>query len=46
MIANHIHHIYRVVGVMRPDEHSYVNYDADHYFENTIVPVGESSPEI
>ena len=29
-------------GVMRPEEHSY----ADHYFENTIVPVGESSPQI
>ena len=23
----------------------YANYDADHYFENTIVPVGESSPQ-
>ena len=31
-----------MVGVMRPEEHSYANYDADHYFENTIVPVGES----
>ena len=35
-----------MVGVMRPEEHSYVNYDADHYFENNIVPVGESSPQI
>ena len=34
-----------MVGVMRPDEHSYANYDADHYFGNTIVPVGESSPQ-
>ena len=34
-----------MVGVMRPDGHSYANYDADHYFENTIVPVGESSPQ-
>ena len=34
-----------VVGVMKPDEHSYANYDGDHYFENTIVPVGESSPQ-
>ena len=33
-----------MVGVMRPDEHSYAYYDADHYFENTIVPIGESSP--
>ena len=32
-----------MVGVMRPEEHSYVNYDADYYFEN-IVPVDESSP--
>ena len=31
---------------MRPGEHSYANYDTDHYFENTIVPVGESSPQI
>ena len=30
--------------IMRPKEHSYANYDADHYFEN-IVPVGESSPQ-
>ena len=35
-----------IVGVMRPDEHQYANYDADHYFKNTIVPVGESSPQI
>ena len=35
-----------MVGVMRPEEHSYANYDAEHYFENTIVPVGESSPQI
>ena len=34
-----------MVGVMRPEEHSYANYDADHYFENTIVLVGESSPQ-
>ena len=34
-----------MVGVMRPDEHLYANYDADPYFENTIVPVGESSPQ-
>ena len=34
-----------MVGVMRPEEHSYVNYDADHYFENTIAPVSESSPQ-
>ena len=34
-----------MVGVMRPEEHSYANYDADHNFENTIVPVGESSPQ-
>ena len=34
-----------MVGVMRPEEHSYANYDADHYFENTIVSVGESSPQ-
>ena len=34
-----------MVGVMRPEEHSYANYDAEHYFENTIVPVGESSPQ-
>ena len=26
-----------MVGVMRPEEHSYANYDADDYFENTIV---------
>ena len=31
--------------VMIPEEHSYANYDAEHYFENTIVPVGESSPQ-
>ena len=34
-----------MVGVMRPEEHSYANYDAEHDFENTIVPVGESSPQ-
>ena len=34
-----------MVGVMRPEEHSYANYDAVHYFENTIVLVGESSPQ-
>ena len=35
-----------MVGVMRLDEYSYANYDADHYyFKNTIVPVGESSPQ-
>ena len=34
-----------MVGVMRPYEHSYANYDADHYFENTIVLVGESSSQ-
>ena len=34
-----------MVGVMRQDEHSYANYDADHYFENTIVSVGEYSPQ-
>ena len=33
-----------MVGVMRPEEHSYANYDADHCFENSIVSVGESSP--
>ena len=32
-----------MVGVMRSEEHSYANYDADHYFENIILPVGESS---
>ena len=34
-----------MVGVMRPDEHSYANYDAVYYFENIIVPVGESPPQ-
>ena len=34
-----------MVGVMRPDEHSYANYDVEHYFENIIVPVGGSSPQ-
>ena len=34
-----------ILGVMRPDEHSYANYYAEYYFENTIVPVGESSPQ-
>ena len=34
-----------MVGVMRPDKHSCANYNAGHYFENTIVPVGESSPQ-
>ena len=34
-----------MVGVMRSEEHSYANYDAVHYFENTIVLVGESSPQ-
>ena len=34
-----------MVGVVRPEEHQYANYDADHIFENTIVPVGESSPQ-
>ena len=33
-----------IVGLMRPEEHSYANYDAVYYFENTIVPVGESWP--
>ena len=33
-----------MVGVMRPEEHSYANY-AEHYFENIIVPVNESSPQ-
>ena len=31
-----------IVGVMKPDEHSYANND-DHYFENTIASVGEYS---
>ena len=31
-----------MVGAMRQDEHSYANYDADHYFENTM---SESSPQ-
>ena len=30
-----------MVGAMKPDEHSYANY-VEHYFENTMVPVGES----
>ena len=34
-----------VVDVMRPDEHSYANYDADHYFDNSTVPVGEYLPQ-
>ena len=34
-----------MVGVMRPEEHLNADYDADHYFENTILPVGESSPQ-
>ena len=32
-----------MIIVMRPDEHWYAIYDADYYFENTIIPVGESS---
>ena len=35
-----------MVGIMRSDDHSYANYDAEHYIENTIVSVGESSPQI
>jgi len=34
-----------MVGVMRPNEHSYANYDADHIIDHIIVPVGESSPQ-
>ena len=34
-----------MVGVMRPDDYSYANYDADHYFENIVVLVGESSSQ-
>ena len=34
-----------MVGIMRLDENSHANYDADHDFENTIVPVGESSSQ-
>ena len=33
-----------MVGVMRPDEHSYASYDPNHNNSNTIVLVGESSP--
>ena len=34
-----------MVGIMRPEEYSYAKYDADDYFENTTVPVGESSSQ-
>ena len=32
-----------MVGVMRPEEHSYANNDADHYFENTFVPSSQQN---